>query len=242
MQAHHAFSLDSATMNLEIQRILALAVFVGGRPFTIFSDPYMKRLLKGLNPSFKIPSRHTISTTLLDSCYNEVQSRVHEKIRRIRYLNVIYDESTTIDNKRTLNISLAELGQSYYLTSEEIPAGSFDAEKIASTLLGKLEQLMPSEFDWSCINSFATDTCSTMKKVWSILKQDSRVGHAFTIHCDSHGIQLVLKDILDLKSIKEVFEPAAKVVDYFRHSPKQYAFLRKYQESHYGKHYALSGR
>ena len=54
-------------------------------------------------------------------------------------------------------------------------------------------------------------------------------------------MQLVLKDILRLKSIKEVFELAAKAVEYFRHSPKQYVFLRRYQEYHYGKHSSLVG-
>ena len=81
-----------------------------------------------------------------------------------------------------------------------------------------------------------------MLKAWSVLKQDSRVSKAFKIPCDSHGIQLVfLKVILGLGSIKEVFEPTAKIIEYFKHSPKQYSFLRGHQESNYGRHYALIG-
>ena len=113
-----------------------------------------------------------------------------------------FDESTSIGNRRILNISLAKLGQSFYLTSEEIPEGTFDTERIPSIVLRNLERLMPSNFDWTCINSFSTDTCSTMLKAWSVLKQASRVSKAFTIPCDSHGIQLVLKEIFGLGSIK----------------------------------------
>lgn len=50
-------------------------------------------------------------------------------------------------SNRILNISLAELGQSYYLTSEEVPEGTFDTERIASSVLRNLERLAPSDFD-----------------------------------------------------------------------------------------------
>ena len=37
----------------------------------------------------------------LDSCYNEIHSRVHERIRQIRHLNVIFDEGIVYKHIQT---------------------------------------------------------------------------------------------------------------------------------------------
>ncbi len=38
-----------------------------------------------------------------------------------------------------------------------------------------------------------------MRALWKSLKKDPRLEHIFCAPCDSHGIQLLIKDILSIK-------------------------------------------
>lgn len=46
--------------------LLAMAIFSGARPFTLFADQDMLAFLQALDPTFCPPSRDTIRTRLLD--------------------------------------------------------------------------------------------------------------------------------------------------------------------------------
>ena len=86
---------------------------------------------------------------------------------------------------------------------------------------------------WSRVTSFTTDTCNVMKAAWQIMRQDPRIQKSFFIPCDSHGIQLLVKDILTLPTVHETFSGVSSVVSYFRSSPKQWAILQGMQQ--YGR-------
>ncbi len=47
------------------------------------------------------------------------------------------------------------------------------------------------------INSVGTDTCNTMRDAWNQMARDPRAKHVFFIPCDSHGLQLLMKDIIE---------------------------------------------
>jgi hypothetical protein len=85
--------------------------------------------------------------------------------------------------------------------------------------------------DFSRVNSLATDTCSTMRSLWTLFNQDPDTKHVFTIPCDSHGLQLLIKNILEkIQWFKEVFNIAQGISTKFRSSPKQLSILRKHQQ------------
>ena len=66
------------------------------------------------------------------------------------------------------------------------------------------------------------------------LSQDLRLQHCFFILCDSHGLQLLIKDILQLPWFSGIAQRAQKVVTAFKRSKLQLAILRQYQMEKYG--------
>ena len=78
-----------------------------------------------------------------------------------------------------------------------------------------------------------------MRKIWRILVEDIRLKHMFFILCDSHGIQLLIKDILTIPWLKEVHRKCKLVVAAFRHASQQYGVLKKHILHHYSKRYAF---
>lgn len=91
----------------------------------------------------------------------------------------------------------------------------------------------PDGFDR--INSVGTDTCNTMRDSWNRMERDPRTKHVFFVPCDSHGLQLLMKDIIETNWFTSRFSSAQNIVTHFNHSPKQLAMLREKMRNAYGK-------
>ena len=57
-------------------------------------------------------------------------------------------------------------------------------------------RIVTNEQLWK-VNSLATDICATMRSLWNQIQRTSELRHVFCVSCDSHGIQLFLKDIFE---------------------------------------------
>jgi hypothetical protein len=75
--------------------------------------------------------------------------------------------------------------------------------------------------------------------MWSDVQQRPQLSHVFTIGCDAHGLQLLVKDLLALPSIDSVFKKAQSIVTHFNHSPLQLSILREIQMEEYGQEKSL---
>jgi len=76
--------------------------------------------------------------------------------------------------------------------------------------------------------------------MWMHLRSKPRFQRTFFIPCDSHGLQLMIKDIISLDLFKDTMAMCNKIVTHFRLAQKQLALLRHYQREIYGKIYALT--
>ena len=90
--------------------------------------------------------------------------------------------------------------------------------------------------DLTRINSVSTDTCSTMFSMWEQLERYDDFKHCLFIPCDSHGIQLLIKDVLDLPYFSNVLQQAQLIAKSFRKALLQLARLRDIQ-THFYKHH-----
>src|SRR4030095_3554064 len=63
--------------------------------------------------------------------------------------------------------------------------------------------------------------------------------HVFFIPCDSHSLQLLIKDIVSIPRFKIILSQAQIIVSPFHKSPLHHALLREEQLDIYKKHYAL---
>ena len=115
------------------------------------------------------------------------------------------------------------------------------ADRIAGWLIKQLEileedlgQKLPT------INSLTTDTCPTMRSLWELLRAHDRFKYTLFVPCDSHGLQLLIKDIVLHSLFKHTMNRAQEIVVHFRKAHKQLALLRDYQQKFYNRQYALT--
>jgi uncharacterized protein DUF659 len=177
---------------------LAMTIFATARPFTLFEDPVFLDFINAVDARYHPPSATTISNSLLPQCYNRVRNEVMTEINKLRYINLCVDETTNIRGQRILNLSISTPECSYYITSEDMADQNLNAPTIASWIVSKLAELLGPSTNWKKINSFTSDTCNLMKAVWAILASTEGLEHVFYIPCDSHSLQLVIKDLLSL--------------------------------------------
>jgi hypothetical protein len=100
--------------------LLAMAIFSGARPFTLFADQDMLAFLQALDPTYSPPSHDTIGTRLLDDCYAAVKQSVDAEVDKIEYLNITADESTDIQKRRIANLSVLDQKKSFYYCNKDV--------------------------------------------------------------------------------------------------------------------------
>src|SRR5438552_76135 len=233
-QSEINFPRLTAKQKLELDIKAAMWCFMGNHAFTMFENPFGKSFLQSLNPAYIPPSRHAIPGRLLDAVYSQVRTQTDELIASLPHINVITDESTNINKARICNISIhSEHGSTHYL-SEDILAKRMTTSAAAEWLRNHLLTL--SNGDLSRLNSLGTDTCKVMLNMCLQLQQYDDLKHCFFIPCDSHGIQLLIKDLLQIPRFQEVLKQAQTVVKAFRKAPLQYARLRTLQMHFYKRH------
>jgi uncharacterized protein DUF659 len=226
---------------IQKQRDAALAkwIYTSGRPFALVNDPGFRAFLELFDPTYNPPSHRVLGGRLLDEAYVELQAQVNQRLQTTRYLNITCDESTDIRNHRIFNISFSTKDESFHYCGIEMQDDRLTGDKIAKTIIEKVREFLAAEGDgvinWKRLNSLATDTNATMFKVHDILSQRPETAHMFFIPCDSHGLQLLIKDILHKPMILETFTAATAIVSYFDKAALQLSRVRKIQEEIYGK-------
>jgi len=80
-----------------------------------------------------------------------------------------------------------------------------------------------------------------MMAVWRNLREREELADAFAMGCDSHGLQLLIGDLLKTGNIKVTFQMAQGIVSHFNSSPLQLATLRKIQQTINRTEFALIG-
>jgi hypothetical protein len=192
-------SLDFSVATKEsIDMKVALAIFATARPFNLFENPVFVDMFRSIKGDYNIPSRTTITNSLLPKCYDMVRRDVMGEIRKIQYINISVDESTNIRGERIMNFSLSTPERSFYISSEDMANQSLTSVVIASWVVRKLTELLGPSSGWQKLNSFASDTCNSMRAVWNILRNTEGLENLFYIPCDAHSLQLLMKDLLSL--------------------------------------------
>jgi hypothetical protein len=68
--------------------------------------------------------------------------------------------------------------------------------------------------DLTRLGALSTNTCPTQQAIWKRLLKDPLLAHVLGIRCDSHGNQLIFKDIIE-PSKEDKVQIASKIHDFW---------------------------
>jgi len=219
----------------DLDRTAAYEIYCGMRPFSLYTDPYLKSLLHKLAPEYTLPSPNTFGTKLLDLCYEETRREVCDALKLTKRWNLAVDESSNINHDRIINLCILTKFGPFSIKYELVGTGTSSAGRIAQWINHQLEDLTQFlEIEVPEINSVTTDTCNTMRSLWDELRAYRPFKRTIMIPCDSHGLQLLIKDIIEMiDPYKVTMERSNVIVAYFNKAHKQLALLRAHQRKAY---------
>lgn len=220
-----------------------MAVFMNNLPFNHYENQYVRDHLYHINSKYFVPDHKALSGHILNECYGTVYNKVAKQLQAARWLNFYTDESNNIRRQRVINF-LAHAppgcgtdGGCFYINSEINGSKTMDAGAQLEYVLRQARIATDGEL-WK-MNSLATDTCSSMRSLWQKIQAHPELKHVFVVPCDSHGIQLLMKDIFQVPWWKKLMRKAQLVVRTFRAAHKEYQVLQEIEIATLGKRIAL---
>ena len=207
----------------------AAAVIAGGRPFSLFESRRWHYFFTRIKPGWKPPSRAVI-TRILPEFYQEIYDEVFKRIANSEWFNIIFDASDNVSGHRIVNISVqVPDGPVFYWKTLDTGDEQHTAENWVRLIWGEMQQLCSG--DLSRINSICTDTENTMRSVHDMLGRFPELSHINFSLCDSHGLQLLIKDILLLPFFENLFNNVSTLLVFFSRSKLQLQRLRMCQRA-----------
>lgn len=218
-----------------LDKLAGIAIFAGGLPFSTFNKwvkPDMWQFIHGLNTAYKIPERHRIANKLLLQCYSQVNTEVKELLGDIQFFNFVCNKSNNKAHHCITNLSVNTPQQgAFFLQNFHTKDKNQTAAFLASLIISEIIDACNNDLD--CFNSMATDTCAVMRAMHFLMGQDLRFAHIFFVLCNSHRIQLLIKQILELPHYEKLVKKAQTIVAGFAYSRFQLGILREHQQTLY---------
>ncbi|KAL4091842.1 hypothetical protein QTP88_026458 [Uroleucon formosanum] len=165
----------------EMDELMARAIFSSSTPFSIVENTHWLNFFKVLRPSYTPPSRYVIS-------FN-----VNNQIKNSKVYGIQIDVTTS---------------KPFVFKTIDSNTEHHTGEYIATELSKVIDDLDRNK----CLG-VVTDNASSMKKAWILLQKDDRYKNlpiAF-YPCICHTLNLLIADIIKLKSCKEI-ERKSKII------------------------------
>ena len=214
-----------------LESLLMRAFCSAGISFNVIENEDFILFLKKACPSFKIPSRYTLSTTLLNQEFEHLKLVVKSALSESSTYCLISDGWSNIQRTSIVNYMISA-PKPMFFKAVAFKEERHTAENIALGLETTMKEAGINKF-----GAVITDNAPNMKAAWKILKQ--KYPQKIFLGCWAHGIHLWMKDIINIGWIKDILEKAKKLSIYFRNHQVILGALRRLQKEKYGKEIAL---
>jgi len=224
--------IDSISLDLKTaaDEALARAAFATAIPLCTFQHPLWIKAFSILRPAYKPPTAYNLGGKLLQNEYERIMTETHQKINEAASLAIMTDSWTNIKGESIVNFMISTPKPMFLksLKRENKETGEFIAFHLKEIIneVGKNKVIL-----------LVTDNASNMKAAWKIIKQ--KFPHIITIGCAAHSINLLLSDIMNLKSMNDLYLNVKKIIKSFKSGNKLITF-KKNQDLKYGKEKGIS--
>lgn len=210
-----------------ITKSIGEMIAVDMQPFGLVEDTGFTRLMKVLEPRYKLPSAMHFSRTVIPDMYMSVKAIIQERVDKAQHVSFTSDAWTS-DNNLHAFLSLtahwidSNWERQYAFLQLRLLEGSHTGEMLAAELLSIME-------DWKIVGDrrgiLLRDNGSNMVKA-------ARVAKISDLGCYIHTLQLVVGESLKTqRAVKDSIATARGIVGHFRHSSKATDHLKRIQES-----------
>ena len=171
-----------------LEKNLALHYYITGSSFQRIEQPHLKLAFQCCRPDMELPDRKKLAGSLLEDTYREMKSRIdHHLSAGASEICLTSDAWTNTSNDPVVNYMAVSSETSLFLESVCTGEQGHTADWISNDLKRVMSKL-------PAVSGAITDNTTTNKKAWRILQGE--FPGKFFHGCVSHGLHLLVKDIL----------------------------------------------
>lgn len=210
-------------LQLELDDMLSKAIYVSGTPLAIVEHPLWQEFFKRLRPSYKLPTRKKVSSTLLDSQYGKMKAAVDDEIKSASVLHLQCDGWSNVRNEPILNFIITQ-PKPFFVDSIATKKNRHTGDYLGTQIESMIEKYGSEKF-YSVIGDNARNMQAGLKK------GTAKFPHIETSGCIPHALHNSCKDILKTSSAGKVFGQAKFIINKIKKSHRlNSVFMEKQAE------------
>lgn len=190
-------------------------------PFRIVEDVEFKKFVKLLCPGYNLPSRKTISTSLIPKLFISTKEKVQDKIKEAFAVCITTDGWTSLNNESFLAITAHWLNENTQLCSNLLGCVVFNQRHTAENLSNLLTQTFE---EWNIQNKIVVVVSDNAANITAAI----RLGGWRHLGCFAHSLNLIVQ--AGLKDIQTTVNKIRRIVEFFKRSSHALAKLHQIQE------------
>ena len=205
----------------ELDFLLVQTIVKNYLPFQIVESSDFQKFLYKLNSTYKMPTRKTVSSTLLPQLYATIKERVKEEIKSTDSVCITTDGWSSRANESYLSVTAHYLDNKLELKSSLLECFKYDEKHTANNLAEELHRVLQEwEIDRKIVGVVTDNAPNIVAAV--------RLTGWKHIPCFAHTLNLIVQQ--GLQSVKELLIKVKSIVEFFRRSPQACGKLKAMQE------------
>lgn len=204
-------------MQAELQEQMAKAIFVTGTPLGLFEHPLWTDFFHKLRPSFKIPNRKLVSTTLLEKEYTAMETEITNRLNDVPNLHLQCDGWSNIRNESIINFVISQ-PTPFFVKFLETKDNSHDAEYLFEQMDEVVSKYGAEKF-FVVIGDNAANVQAALNQL------HDKYPHIVTLGCIAHLLNLLSSDIGKCDSVYRIITHFKAIIKKVKKSHKLSALL-----------------
>lgn len=212
----------SLARKIKLDRLLLLMIVKDMQPFSIVDDEGFKEFIAELEPSYTLPSRSTLSRSMLPSVYEDVAEKVRDLLKTdAEHVTLTTDTWTSCATQGYMSVTAHFVTKKWQMQSVLLECFQFSKSHTSENLRNELVRVVN---DWGLerkVHTIVSDNAA------NIVRAINLTGFQH-VSCVAHTINLVVQDAL--KKISPLHKKMKAIVEYFHRSTVAADKLNSYQK------------
>jgi len=221
-QAHHVTSSKitsyvtrrkiNSTEKKKINESFLKLFYQDLQPFSITEDKGFREFVHNLNPNFEIPSRKTVSKSLIPAKYETCFSNVMKALQNVKSICLTTDAWTSLNNESFIAVTGHFIDEDFGCKKVLLRCCASTERHTSENLANDLKEVISYYSLDNKVNLVVTDNAAN---IVGAVKDKLNLKH---LGCFGHTINLIVKDALAYDEVNKLICKVRAIVSHFKRS------------------------
>lgn len=180
------------------------------QPFSIVEDKGFKNYSKALNPSYTLPSRKTLSDTLLPGKFEVIKEKTKNLLQNVKSVTITTDCWTSCNNDGFIAVTSHFIDDNFIPKSALLEVGLCNERHTSKNLANELIRITT---EWDVQNKILLAISDNAANIKKTILEELQWNH---LGCIAHTINLIVQDAL--KPAENIVKKTSDIVSHFKRS------------------------